>query len=140
MQSFRWFNTVLYAYGRFFRFAIVGGLCAMANLVFIWFATEKFGLNYLVSIAIAFATINAAGFLLNKHFTFQSSHTPMIRELRQYYVGSITNILLNLAVMFVLVDLLAVHYLVASVLVTVALTIRNFFYHRSETFKVDELP
>jgi putative flippase GtrA len=119
----------------FVRFAVVGGCCAVANLLFIWFATEYGGLHYLASIAVAFMTINAGGYLLNKYFTFGRAGTSMWREVGMYYRVMFTSMLLGLFAMFVLVDLLGFNYLIAAVLLTAVLTLRNFIMHRDRTFK-----
>lgn len=119
---------------QFLRFALIGGICAAANLALIWFATEKLGLHHVVSMLGSFLSLNAVGYLLNKYFTFGKSETAMLVELVQYYKVMLTSIVLGALSMWVLVDALGVHYLVANIGLTAVLAIRNFISHRDTTF------
>lgn len=119
----------------FVKFVAIGGMCAITNIGFIWFATEYWQLHYLISIASAFLTINAAGYALNKYFTFNRSDSPLFLELGTYYRVMFTSMLMGLLAMFVLVDIIGLHYLAAAIMLTGALTLRNFVMHRDRTFK-----
>lgn len=119
---------------RIIRFLIVGGLCAGLNLALLSFLTGNLGIHYLVATLISFATVNALGFLLNKYYTFGRSATDFLPELTKYYATMLTSVIANVTLMYVLVDLLSLHYLIASIVVMAILTIANFLTHSGWTF------
>lgn len=120
---------------KFARFLVVGGGCTLANFLFIWFATDRLHLHYLSSLTVAFMTINAAGYLLNKYFTFGRNDTALLTELVRYYKVMAGSVVLALLAMFVLVDVVGLHYLLANLILTILLTLRNFISHRDRTFR-----
>ena len=120
----------------FLRFALVGSLCAALNLVFLWIAVEAMKMHYLAAAFLSFVFINAGGYMLNRLFTFKLGLSVVLAELFRYYIGMLGSLVLNLCLMLVLVSLAGVHYLAASILVTLTLVIGNFTLHRCWTFKL----
>ncbi|WP_155629043.1 GtrA family protein [Burkholderia stagnalis] len=120
--------------GRFLRFVLVGGLCTLLNLLTLWFVTTRIGWHYLVAVVISFLVVNGIGFALNKYFTFTRASRPKLREIRRYYAVMLGTLALNLSIMFLLVDVLGIHYLLASIVITVLFTLFNFVAHSGWTF------
>lgn len=119
---------------RILRFGLVGATCALLNLALLFVGTDIIGLDYLVSVTIAFFAINLVGFLLNKHYAFRDRQPQVVRQAARYYVVLGLSLAANLALMGLLVDGLGVHYLVASVIVTVLFAALNFLGHLRITF------
>lgn len=119
---------------RFLRFVLVGGLCALLNLLTLWFLTTWIGWHYLAATTISFFAINGVGFIFNKYFTFNKISRPNFREIQRYYFVMSGALALNLTAMFVMVSTFGINYLLSSILVTLIFTTFNFLAHLGWTF------
>jgi putative flippase GtrA len=117
-----------------FRFMMVGGACTALNIIFLWWAVEHLKLSYLLSCTILFFLINLAGYVLNKTITFNQGRKIQFRQLLYYYIVMMLSLCLNLLLMFVLVERLDVHYLIASLGVSSILAVLNYLAHAGFTF------
>jgi putative flippase GtrA len=111
---------------RFLSYAAVGGLCAALNLVLLWLFTSLLGMHDLVAVLIAFFALTPVGFWLQKAMTFRTPRAAARFEWPRYFLTMGTSLATNLALMYVLVSLLGVWYLLAAVIVTLALLMANF--------------
>lgn len=121
---------------RFAAFVLVGGFCLAANTLLLWALTSGLGLHYLVSTAIAFASITPLGFLLNKVITFRTRREYARIELPRYFAAMAASFAANLGLMYLLVSLLGMWYLAASILVAVTLVVCNFVASDRWSFRV----
>lgn len=111
---------------RFAAYALVGGLCALLNLVLLWILTSVVGLHYLISTMIAFFMLTPVGFWLQKQLTFRTPRAAARMEWPRYAFTMASSFAANLTLMYILVSLLGLWYLAASVVVTVLLLFTNF--------------
>lgn len=121
----------------FARFALVGGLFAVANLFLLTLLVSGIGVHYLSACAISFFTLNFLSYLLNKTFTFRLKPQVVMREVTRYYLVMASSLAANLSLMYLLVDFLSWHYLLASLVVVIALSIFNFAGHVVFSFGSD---
>jgi len=119
---------------RFVRFALVGGTCYCAGILFLYLGTEKLGLHYLVSMAIALVLVNILGWLLNRTWTFSPSGSSPLLEFSRYFLANISGFFLTMLFMGILVSWLGVNYLLASALIAAVMMFVNFFVHRHWSF------
>ena len=111
---------------KFFSYAAVGGLVAALNLVVQWLGTSLLGLHYLVSVLISFFALTPLAFWLQKLMTFRTPRAAAPFEWPRYFVTMGSSLAANLVLMYVLVSLLGVWYLLAALIVTLALLAANF--------------
>jgi putative flippase GtrA len=119
---------------KFLTYAIVGGVCALLNLVVLWLLTDGAGLHYLVSNMISFLALTPVGFLLQKLVTFRTPRATAGVEWPRYFATMGASFAANLALMYVLVSLLGVWYLAANLAVTVLLLAANFLVNNLWSF------
>jgi putative flippase GtrA len=119
---------------RILRFGLVGGICATTNLIFLWWAIEIAGVNYLVACTISFFLINLFGYFLNRRFTFGVPWPATLAEAARHYGVMAFSLALNLLAMWLLVAKAGLDILVSSVSVTVLLTLLNYAAHVRITY------
>lgn len=119
----------------FARFSLVGALFALTNSILLAILVSGLGLHYLPASTILFFLLNYFSYLLNKKFTFKLQKQAIAREVRRYYLVMAISLTANLLLMCVLVDLLSVHYLIASAIVVATLSIFNFLGHAKFSFQ-----
>ncbi|HXG29252.1 MAG TPA: GtrA family protein [Nevskiales bacterium] len=119
---------------RFGRFLLVGGVCTLLNLAVQWLATGWLGLHYLTGVTISFVAVNFFGFMLNKLYTFKNTEPQSLQQATRYYAIMALSFGANLVCMVILVDGAGIHYLLASLMVTVTFVAVNFIGHAAWTF------
>ncbi|MBE9115527.1 GtrA family protein [Lusitaniella coriacea LEGE 07157] len=117
------------------KFFNVGLFCAGLNFSLLYCLTTLLGFHYLASTTLSFVFINFIGFYLNKNYTFKTHKNRFLRELCKYYSVMLSSFFLNLALMYVFVDIFGVWYLHGSLTVTVIFMIYNFLLHQYWSFK-----
>ena len=120
---------------RITRFGTVGAVCALLNVALLWLMTDKLGLHYLISTAVAFLLTNLLGFLLNRWYSFRSTSKAVAKEAGRYYIAMAGSFTAAVGMMYVLVDLLRIHYLVSSIVVSALFFLWNYAVHLSWTFR-----
>lgn len=118
----------------FLRFALVGGGCFLLNLGLLYGAKEKAHLHYLLASALSLLVVSGIGFFLNRRITFRVEGTQVWKELGRYYLVNTGSFALNLLLITLLVEGFKIYYLLANILVGVALMAANFWFHKSWSF------
>lgn len=119
---------------KFLSYVMVGGACALLNLVVLWLLTSLLGLHYLVSTLISFLTLTPVGFWLQKIVTFRTPRSRAHFEWPRYFATMGSSLAANLALMYILVSLAGLWYLAASVVVTATLLTANFLLNDRWSF------
>ena len=119
---------------KFLRYAVIGGLCMLLNLIVLWLLTSVLGLHYLLSTIISFFALTPVGFVLQKLVTFRTPRENAPIEWPRYFATMAASFAANLALMYVLVSLLGVWYLAASVVVALLLLAANFLVNNHWSF------
>ena len=99
------------------RFLIVGGLGVPTNLIIVYMCVSLIDLNYLTGVFIAFWIGLTQGFILNKVWTFSDRTSHILHLLYKYFkyaIGSIVGLILNLWIVWALVEIGDIHYMLAA--------------------------
>lgn len=117
------------------KFLFIGGFCALLTLGLMYLLTSIFLINYLISAIITILLTNYIGFFLNKVFTFQTDKKLFWRELWKYYGVMLSSNMINLCIIYTLVDIIRIWYLYANMVSIIALTPVNYLLHKYWSFK-----
>lgn len=123
---------------RFARFGITGAVCFLVGLGLLYVLTDLYAIHYLMSMSLAFVVVSTLGWFANRVWTFRSTAQRRSEEWSRYLTVNAAALCLTLGSMFVLVDKLGIHYVLASVLCGAAMTVVNYFAHRHFTFLAPE--
>jgi len=121
------------------RFALVGLSGIVVNTGILWALTERAGLYYLYSSAVAIETSIITNFLLNDFWTFggESGHRMGRRIYRflSFEAVSLGGLVVNMAVLFIGKEIFGIYYLVANLLGILAGFIWNYLVNRNVTWR-----
>lgn len=118
---------------QFLRFAGVGVIGTAAHYALLILLVETIAANE-VAASTAGATLGAlVNYVLNRRYTFESNKRHG-EALTKFLVVAALGLLLNACFMFVLVELMALHYLLSQVISTVLILMWNFIGNRFWTF------
>lgn len=82
----------------FVKFSIVGGTTAVIYFLVMVAVDYSIGLNYIISVSIAFFVSTAFHYLMNMCFTFRAVAKPLGRQVFRYIVMLLMNYLITIVV------------------------------------------
>ncbi|HJX04450.1 MAG TPA: glycosyltransferase family 2 protein [Thermoplasmata archaeon] len=89
--------------GKYLKFAFIGGIGALINLAVLWLAHEVFFVYYLWAATIAFVVADTNNYIWNRLWTFKSKAKIQFQYF-QFLVVSVVGLLLNLSLLWLMVD------------------------------------
>ena len=122
--------------GQLFRYAVVGGISFVVDYGSLWLLTEKAGLPYLWSAAIAFILGLICNYLLSTAWVFGESKLKNAwAEFAAFAIIGVIGLGLNELIMFAFTDGLGFHYMLSKIVSTGIVFFWNFLARRFLVFK-----
>jgi putative flippase GtrA len=117
------------------KYLMVGGFCALLNLLIQNTAVLVFGAHYVVASLLSFAVLTPLSFFIHKSVTFQTRGRLPAKRFVLYTLQWTVLLGVNLVLMALFVDLLHVNVSVAIVLVALLLHALGYLYSRRFVFR-----
>lgn len=106
--------------GRFFRFALVGGLGALVDIAALYLARDGFGLDLYSGRVFSFVCAVSFTFFANRAFTFGDSvRGPLLRQWLVFATSQLGGLAVNYAVYAALVTWWALAYEIPAIAVVI---------------------
>lgn len=118
-----------------FWYGIVGGLATLVEWAAFWLLTNTVNTHYLWATALAFAISTFANWYFGRLLVFKERQGSLAREIGSIYVASIIGLVLNLVIMFVLVQHFAIEEMPSKVVATVLVFAYNYLVRRLVIYK-----
>jgi len=132
---------LLQKYGQFVRFVLAGAFAFTVNLVALYFFTDIIGIYYLISTVLAFLISFSVSFTLQKFWTFKDPSRDRLHIQLPLYLGmQLTNVTLNVALMYTFVEYLHIWYLFSQAFISLGLATVIFFINKKYIFRQREIP
>ncbi len=113
------------------RFLIAGGLAMVVNIALLYVFTEFLGMWYLVSAGLAFMCAFVVSFTLQKYWAFRNNDVIKVRtQLPMHLTVALVNLVIDIALVYMLVELLGVWYIAAQIIAAAVISIESFFAFR----------
>lgn len=123
-------------HARIFRFLLSGGTAFSTDIVLLYLFTDIFGVWYLASAIIAFIFAFFVSFILHKFWTFgDRSRDAMHMQMGIYFLVAIVNLALNTLFVYVFVEWVGLHYIIAQVVASLLIAVESFFVYQRFIFK-----
>ena len=121
---------------RVLKYIIAGGTAACVDIGTLYLAHGVFGLSLLPAVSVAFFFGFCASFMLQKFWAFEETSVDRIHaQAILYLIVSGINFFINLALMYVLVEMVHLWYLLAKIIVSGGIACVSFFVYRTFIFK-----
>lgn len=114
----------------FFLYVIVGGLATIVEWIAFWVLANSIHIQYLVSTALAFIFSTFANFFGGRLLVFKSGKDSLLREIISIYLASIVGLLLNLFIMFILVQTFIINKMLSKIAATAIVFIYNYLVRK----------
>lgn len=121
---------------KFLKFAVIGGIGTFINLGILFIFTEILAIYYIVSEIIAFVASLTNNYFLNKRWTFRETiEEKVFLKYSKYFLICVLSLLINLSVLFILVELFSVWYIIAEIFAIMVGFFINFLGNYTWTFE-----
>jgi len=108
------------------QYFVVGGVSALIDWSFFALFLYTVDAHYLVAGTLSFVVATAVNYVLSIRYVFNSGGRSRRTEIALVYLASVVGIILNLAVLGTLIELFALHPMLAKVISTVSAFGWNF--------------
>ncbi|MCK5320496.1 GtrA family protein [Candidatus Parcubacteria bacterium] len=119
----------------YIKYVISGCTGALVNLSTLFILTEFAHIYYLLSAILAFFVSLAVSFNLQKRWTFQNNDKKVFKQIIIYFIVTSSNLLINMALLYFLVEKLDVWYMLAQVVIYGSLSIFSFILYKFLVFR-----
>lgn len=112
---------------QFTKFGVVGVICTLIDYAIMIALVELFNVPYLIACAISFSVSVVINYILSMRFVFASrDDLSKQKEFVIFAALSIAGLLLTELFMWVMVDMMSIHYMFSKILVTGIVMVFNF--------------
>jgi putative flippase GtrA len=127
----RWFR-----FSQLLNYLIAGGVSAFVDWSFYWALINFVGLFYIYAAAISFVIATTLNYLLSVNWVFKGRgrFSSLVNISLVFFVSGV-GLLINQSVLFILVEYLTLHYMLAKISATGIVFIWNFVLRKYYIFK-----
>ncbi len=111
----------------FLKFVISGILSAALEMFLLIILVEHFHINYLIANSISFIVTNLFNYVLSRYWVFEKSNRTLHVEASLFLIVTLSGLMVNQLIMWLLVGKLGYNYKISKVLAIVAVVVLNFF-------------
>ncbi|HAM88865.1 MAG: hypothetical protein US83_C0015G0011 [Candidatus Falkowbacteria bacterium GW2011_GWC2_38_22] len=128
-------KTLIQKYKIYIKYLISGSTGAFVNLSSLYLLTEFAGFHYIASAIIAFFISLSISFNLQKKWTFRNGETEVARQVSIYLAITLSNLFINMFLLYILVDVFHIWYMLAQVGIYGFIAVYSFVLYRVIVFK-----
>ena len=119
-------------------YLIFGVLTTVVNIVVYYVFNTWLQVNYLVSNAIAWIASVLFAYITNRKYVFESKNTSMFNELVKFIGARLSTGIMDMILMWLLVDILSMNSMVSKIVVNVLVIVLNYVLSKVFVFKKEE--
>ena len=119
----------------FFLYLIVGGIATIVEWIIFYILNSLFYLNYIPSTIIAYIISTFSNWAAGRLLVFKSSEKGFVAEIFTIYAASIIGLLLNLVIMWMMIDFVNTNTMIAKVVATILVFLWNFMVRKIVIYK-----
>jgi putative flippase GtrA len=116
-------------------FFIIGVLASLVDLCLLYYCTSYLGIWYLASASVSYCCGIVISYSLNKYLTFHDHNHDYFIQFSTFAAVSISCLILNLCIMWLMVELLSIHYLLAKICGISVGFLWNYYGQSTITFR-----
>lgn len=139
MKVYQWFRNYLEEkkLWEIFIYLFFGGLATVVNIVSYQVAFSVFSLNWSIANVISWICSVLFAFVTNRLWVF-NTHTKglaVVGEFIKFIIARLVSFGMDMALMFLLIDILVANGLVAKVITQVVVVVANYVFSKVFIFK-----
>ncbi len=108
------------------RFGVVGGLAFIIDYIVLYVLTDIFHIYYLISSCISFTVSVIFNYILSIKWVFDVNKKQDMHEFIVFIILSVIGLIINSIIMYIMVDIISIHYMISKLLATLIVMVYNF--------------
>lgn len=120
----------------FFLYLIVGGIATIVEWIIFYILNSLFYLHYIPSTIIAYIISTFSNWAAGRLLVFKRSEKGFVAEIFSIYAASIIGLLLNLAIMWVIIDFVNANSMIAKIVATILVFLWNYIVRKTIIYKL----
>lgn len=132
------FKKILEIYKKYqeiINYLIFGVLTTLVSILSYALFTRFLNLNYIYSNIISWIISVTFAFITNKIYVFKSKEDNVFKEVIKFYISRLTSLLIELLIMYLMVDLLKINDMISKIIVQFIVIILNYIFSKIFVFK-----
>ena len=118
----------------FLLYLVVGGIATVTEWIFFFFL-DKCNIHYAIATTVAYIISTFVNWYAGRVLVFKENRKSIVKELLGVYIASVVGLFLNLAIMWVAVDLLTIGEMFAKIIATAIVFFYNFLVRKLLIYK-----
>jgi putative flippase GtrA len=123
---------------RFLWFIGIGVVSSLVDIGLLVVFCEWFGFWYLSAAVLSYCCGILVSYSMNKVLTFHDGNRHYIRQFTTFTAISVSCLMVNICIIWLLVTLVSWNYLMAKVLATICAVFWNFYGQSRITFRMEQ--
>ena len=119
-----------------FLYLIVGALATLVEWGAFYVLNSPLSLHYAAATTLAFVLSTAANWLFGRLILFRESKQNTARELLKIYAVSVIGLLMNIAIMFVVVEKIGLPEMLSKIIATGSVFAWNFLVRKLVIYRI----
>ena len=131
-------KELLLKYKEIIAYLFFGGLTTVVNIVVYFICTSVLGLKYLVANAISWVVSVAFAYVTNRTWVFESKvkgFSAILREMTTFVGCRVLSGVMDMAIMFVSVDVIGIPDSAAKFITQVVVVVLNYIFSKLIIFR-----
>ncbi len=120
---------------QFLKYLLVGGGATLVEWAIFWLLNAKLGLHHQWATVIAYTVSTFANWGFGRLLVFKKSERGVAAEIAGVYLAAVVGLLLNMGVMFALVDAFGWSEMLSKVIATGLVFVWNFLIRRLAIYR-----
>lgn len=118
----------------FLLYLIVGGIATVTEWAIFWLL-DKMSVKYYIATVIAYVISTFVNWAAGRLIVFKAAKGGVIKEILSIYLASIVGLLLNLGIMWLLIDCMSFNNMLAKIIATALVFAFNFLVRKLLIYK-----
>jgi putative flippase GtrA len=118
-------------------FVFVGAIASILDIGILYYLCEYQGIWYIPAATFSYCSGIVISYCLNKYFTFHDRAKNYLRQFTTFAVISVSCLMVNICIIWLLVEMVSANYLAAKVVATACAFFWNYYGQSRITFRGD---
>ena len=136
-----WIKKMWKKYQDIFWYCFFGGLTTVVNLAIFYIFSDVLSIHYMIANVIAWVAAVLFAYITNRIWVFKSevkSFEGIIKEMVTFFGFRVASLFMEMAIMFVLIDLFGVSEMITKLITQIVVVIANYVFSKWIIFKKPE--
>jgi putative flippase GtrA len=120
------------------KWIISGGIAFGIDILTLFILVDFFSVYYLLAASIAFFISASTNYFISRYFIFSETTSTVVTSYGKFISISCIGLIIIASLMYLLVDILNVHYLIARIFIAGTVGVSSYYVHKIFSFSISQ--